>query len=186
MATLQWSKELELDVPAMDATHREFVEMLTQVEEASDALLLERWNHLIAHTVEHFGQEDRWMEATGFSTGNCHSTQHKVVLDIMREGQKRAESGDLAMVRGMTPELASWFSYHAQTMDAALAQHMAAVGFDIDSGQVRHAVALPAEPISGCGGACSSSSANAVANPGYPAEPASLEDREPAMAQAAA
>ncbi len=46
----------------------------------------------------------------------------------MREGGKRYAEGDASMIRGMTPELASWFSYHAQTMDAALAQHMDSVG----------------------------------------------------------
>lgn len=156
MATLQWGKELELEVPEMDQTHREFVDLLAEVESAQDAQLLTLWNGLIEHTNEHFAQEDRWMAATGFTTGNCHSTQHKVVLDIMREGRVRAENGDLTMIRGMTPELASWFSYHAQTMDAALAQHMTAVGFDINSGQLLNAQSLPAEAISGCGGACSS------------------------------
>lgn len=158
MATLHWSAELELDVPAMDATHREFVDLLQQVEAAEDGQLLALWTHLIAHTEAHFAQEDRWMEATGFSTGNCHSTQHRVVLDIMREGRARGEGGDLTMIRGMTPELASWFSYHAQTMDAALAQHMGAVGYDIDSGRVLHADNLPEKSIEGCGGACSTPS----------------------------
>lgn len=155
MATLQWSKELELNVPAMDETHREFVDLLAQVESAEDAHLHALWLALITHTEEHFGQEDRWMQATGFSTDNCHSTQHKVVLQIMKEGAAKAADGDLTMVRGMTPELASWFNYHAQTMDAALAQHMATVGFDTDSGHIAAVEALPAAMISGCGGACS-------------------------------
>ena len=72
----------------------------------------------------------------------------------MREGGKRGDEGDYSMIRGMTPELASWFSYHAQTMDAALAQHMQSVGFDPASGALLHSDALPAQPISGCGGAC--------------------------------
>ena len=155
MTTLHWSKELELDMPAMDQTHREFVELLGQVEDAKDAQLLDIWKDMIAHTHEHFAQEDRWMEATGFSVGNCHSTQHKVVLDIMREGLARAQAGDLTMIRGMAPELASWFSYHAKTMDAALAKHMQAVGFDVVSGQISNAAGLPQEAIHGCGGACS-------------------------------
>lgn len=155
MATLQWSKDLELNVPAMDDTHREFVDLLAQVENAEDAELPALWLALIAHTEEHFGQEDRWMQATGFSSENCHSTQHKVVLQIMKEGAEKAAQGDLTMVRGMTPELAGWFNYHAQTMDAALAQHMAAVGFDTDSGHIATAAALPTTMISGCGGACS-------------------------------
>lgn len=155
MATLQWSADLELNVPVMDATHREFVALLSAVEAAPDSELLALWEGLITHTEEHFGQEDRWMATTGFSVGNCHSTQHKVVLEIMREGHKKALAGDCSMVRGMTPELASWFSYHAQTMDAALAQHMQDVGFDPATGVIDNAQALPQELISGCGGACS-------------------------------
>lgn len=155
MATLEWSTALELNVPVMDETHKEFVDLMAQVEATPDEALMPVWQALVAHTDEHFGQEDRWMLATGFATGNCHATQHKVVLDIMREGGKRGDEGDYSMIRGMTPELASWFSYHAQTMDAALAQHMQSVGFDPASGALLHSDALPAQPISGCGGACS-------------------------------
>lgn len=155
MATLEWSEALVLNVPIMDETHREFVDLLTAVENAADEALLPLWQALISHTEAHFGQEDRWMQATGFAADNCHSTQHKVVLDIMREGAKRCAEGDCSMVRGMTPELADWFSYHAQTMDAALAQHMGSVGFDPATGTVSNAQALPEGLISGCGGACS-------------------------------
>ncbi len=155
MATLEWSADLEMNLPAMDDTHREFVDLLAAVESAPDDQLLALWQGLITHTEGHFGQEDRWMVSTGFTVGNCHATQHKVVLDIMREGAKRCEAGDISMIRGMTPELAAWFSYHAQTMDAALAQHMQSVGFDPATGMVAHAQSLPQEPISGCGGACS-------------------------------
>lgn len=155
MATLEWSDALELNVPAMDETHKEFVDLLAAVESSADDELQAVWHSLIAHTEAHFGQEDRWMEATGFSVGNCHATQHKVVLEIMHEGAKKAATGDVTMIRGMTPELASWFSYHAQTMDAALAQHMQSVGFDTETGAVHKAEGLPQAPISGCGGACS-------------------------------
>ena len=153
MASLEWNAALILDFPVMDEVHEEFVTLLAQVEAAGDEQLCALWDELIAHTQQHFDQEDRWMQTTGFATGNCHATQHKVVLDIMREGGKRGDEGDYSMIRGMTPELASWFSYHAQTMDAALAQHMQSVGFDPASGALLHSDALPAQPISGCGGA---------------------------------
>lgn len=155
MATLEWSDALALDVPAMDSTHQEFVALLAQAEVAGDAQLGALWGTLMAHTESHFGQEDRWMQATGFSAENCHTTQHKVVLEIMHEAAKHYASGDLGRVREMLPELANWFSYHAQTMDAALAQHMRNVGFDPESGLIAHAQALPHAAISGCGGACS-------------------------------
>ena len=155
MATLQWSAALALNVLAMDETHKEFVDLLAAVESATDAQLGMRWQALLAHTEAHFGQEDQWMQATGFASGNCHATQHRVVLEIMQEGAKQAADGDCTMVRGMVPELAAWFSHHAQTMDAALAQHMQRVGLDPVTGAVRHPQALPQDLIRGCGGACS-------------------------------
>lgn len=161
MATLEWSQALALNVPAMDETHQEFVELLAAVEAAPDQALLGLWQQLIAHTEAHFGQEDRWMQASGFSVDNCHATQHKVVLEILREAAQKAAAGDSATIRGMTTELASWFSHHAQTMDAALAQHMRSVGLDTATGQVLHAQALPQALISGCGGACSQPSEHA-------------------------
>lgn len=155
MAALQWTPALELGLTAMDETHKEFVDLLNAVESAADDQVLPLWQALIAHTEGHFGQEDRWMQATGFEVNNCHSMQHNVVLEIMREGGKKAADGDCTMLRGMTPELASWFSYHAKTMDAALAQHMQNLGFDTATGAVDHSEALPQTLISGCGGACS-------------------------------
>ena len=95
MAALEWSDALALDLPLMDDTHREFVDLLAQVEQADDATVVQRWQELVDHTEHHFGQEDAWMVATRFASGNCHTTQHKVVLQVMREGIVRAEQGDL-------------------------------------------------------------------------------------------
>ena len=121
MSTLQWSDSLALDLPFMDDTHREFVDLLAIVVNAPDELLLEAWQTLIAHTDDHFGREDQWMKDTHFSSSNCHTTQHDVILQVMREGAKRGQAGDLAMVRQMAYELCIWFPQHAQSMDAALA-----------------------------------------------------------------
>src|SRR5690606_35423624 len=115
--TLAWSEALALDLPLMDDTHREFVELLAEAEAASDAALAAAWTRLVDHTNDHFGREDAWMRATRFASVNCHSTQHKVVLQVLREGQKAAADGDLAPVRQMIRELAVWFPHHAQTMD---------------------------------------------------------------------
>ncbi|HTH11506.1 MAG TPA: hemerythrin, partial [Acidovorax sp.] len=109
----------------------------------------------------HFAQEDDWMASTRFASGNCHSMQHKVVLQVMREGTHRAEQGDLKVLRVMASELALWFPQHAQSMDAALALHLRRVGFDPASGVVHAPQALPSELIHGCGGATCSDEASA-------------------------
>lgn len=158
---LEWSDALALDLPLMDDTHREFVELLDVVAQAGDAALPAAWRALVDHTADHFGQEDRWMRATRFSSTNCHTTQHQVVLAVMREGAAR---GEAALIRQMAGELAAWFAQHAQTMDAALALalHLRRAGFDAATGIVHAPGALPHEPIHGCG---SAACGDAVAEP---------------------
>ena len=152
MALLEWSDALALDLPVMDETHHEFVELLAAVEHATDADLLPAWQALVDHTDGHFGQEDDWMAATRFASSNCHSMQHKVVLSVMREGVVMGAEGDLAAIRQMARELAIWFRQHAQSMDAALALHLRRAGFDPATGTVHMPTALPADLIHGCGG----------------------------------
>lgn len=163
MPNLEWSDALALDLPVMDDTHREFVVLLAQVETAADDALLAHWRALVAHTDDHFGREDQWMQSTRFSSSNCHSVQHKVVLQVMREGIASGEAGELGVVRQMARELAIWFPQHAQSMDAALALHLRRIGYDPVTGTVAMPEALPAEVIHGCGGASCSDHATADA-----------------------
>lgn len=157
MSTLLWSDSLALGLPFMDDTHHEFVDLLATVVNAADADLLPAWQVLIEHTDHHFGQEDHWMQSTRFSSSNCHSMQHGVILQVMREGAKRGLTGELGVVRQMAHELGLWFPQHAQSMDAALALHLRGVGFDPVTGIVHAPQALPVHEIQGCGGASCSS-----------------------------
>lgn len=147
MPQLQWSDEYALGPKTMDATHREFIDLLALVFQASDADLMARWQTLVDHTQLHFEREDRWMKDTGFASGNCHTVHHEAVLQVMREGLRRA---DIAMVRQMADEMCTWFPIHAQAMDAPLAAHLLAVGYDELSGTISRPQALPAEEIHGC------------------------------------
>lgn len=151
MPTLVWSDALSLSMPVMDHTHEEFVDLLALVEQADDSTLLARWQTLIEHTEDHFGREDDWMRATGFAPGNCHTTQHTVVLEVMRDSARRGSQGELDWVRRIAAELADWFPNHAQTMDAGLALHLKSVGYDPVTGELEAPSALPAEAITGCG-----------------------------------
>lgn len=153
MAVLQWSESLSLELPEMDETHQEFVALLARVETADDAHLVAAWHALVDHTVGHFGREDDWMRRTGFSSANCHTVQHRVVLEVMCEGLVQGLKGQNDAIRQMARELAVWFVQHAQTMDAALALHLRSVGFDAATGEVRLPQAPPAEAVRGCGSA---------------------------------
>lgn len=157
--SMPWSVDFVLNNTVMDETHREFVDLLNRVLAASEQDLLPCWEALVDHTQEHFDREDRWMLATGFAANNCHASQHAVILKIMREGTQRGRLGELHVPRQMARELTAWFPQHAQAMDASLAMHLQAVGFDTTCGTIERPQALPHHAIEGCGGStCSDTS----------------------------
>jgi hemerythrin-like metal-binding protein len=124
MNTIEWSDALQLDFEPMDAVHQAFVHLLAMAQSAPDDALAQTWSAVIDHTVDHFGREDAWMLKTGFSSADNHILQHRVVLNVMREGLVMARAGDFKPVREMATELAAWFAKHTQSLDAALALHM--------------------------------------------------------------
>lgn len=166
MSLLAWSADIALDHPQMDATHREFVDLLNAAGDAlarSPAEGLQAWELLVEHTVGHFGQEDRWMQATGFAAENCHGGQHAQVLALMQEVTRlAAQHQDFGPLGRVLPELGPWFTMHAQTMDAALASHMEQRGFDPVSGQMHNPAPESTAPISGCGGSSCSPAEHAA------------------------
>ena len=157
MSTLTWKPEFEFSLARMDDTHREFVHQLAALERLSagpptacrDAL-----EDLLAHTVEHFGQEERWMARLGFGTDTCHHLQHRSVLEVLREVQRRLAAEGDALDPEILPRfvqaLAEWFPTHALMLDAALAETMAERGLDPDS-DLPAPEAATAPVTGGCG-----------------------------------
>ncbi|MBX3610091.1 MAG: hemerythrin domain-containing protein [Hydrogenophaga sp.] len=135
----------------MDDTHEEFLALVDDLRQASPDTLLPLFERLIAHTEAHFAQEERWLQAIGFSAQNCHAMQHAAVLDTLLEVFKRAGQGQTGLVAQMLDALAEWFPQHAASMDAGLAQLMRQAGFDSASESFASGAAFtPANP-GGCG-----------------------------------
>lgn len=135
MNAIAWTEELRLNQPQMDKTHREFVELLAAVRAAIDGgdgpQGLVTFERLIGHTVQHFAQEERWMQAIGLPADNLHAQQHRDVLAAMRQALRLArEDGRWQPLGIAITELIQWFPLHARMMDADLALCMAKVGFD--------------------------------------------------------
>jgi len=130
VTTLYWTDALALGDERIDDTHREFVEMVNAVGAASDDAMLAAVDALIAHTEEHFGQEQRWMAATDFPPTHCHLDEHAGVLEAMRETRNYVADGKFNVGRVLANELAAWFRSHAATMDAMLAQWLKERNFD--------------------------------------------------------
>jgi hemerythrin-like metal-binding protein len=91
---------------------------------ATDADLPAALDALEAHVLAHFGEEDRWMEETGFPARECHVNEHAAVLQSVRGVKQRLAQGDVAVCRRLALELAHWFPSHADYLDSALAHWM--------------------------------------------------------------
>lgn len=153
---LAWSTALSVGDDRMDDTHAEFVEQLNQLLTTPTDQQLPLYQMFLAHTVDHFAQEERWMLATGFSADNCHAAHHATILETMRAVETHFAQGDTEIITRLAEALAEWFPQHAASMDAGLALHLQSVGFNTqtetlaDPGRVRPA------SMSGCGSVSSS------------------------------
>jgi hemerythrin len=121
--TMAWSDRYLLGHNAMDDTHREFVECVAALQTAEDDELAACLAAFEAHAVEHFEQEQRWMDSTAFPAAQCHGDEHTAVLNSVHEVQEILRNGgSLQVVRDLARALVDWFPGHADYMDASLSQ----------------------------------------------------------------
>ena len=121
---MAWDERHVLGVAAMDATHREFVEIVDRLLTCPDAEMAGLLQVFITHAEAHFGLENTWMEETGFPPRDCHISEHKAVMESAVQVEDLVRSGDFATGREFAAELANWFPGHADYLDAPLAHWM--------------------------------------------------------------
>jgi hemerythrin len=129
-ATLAWSTDLVLGDARTDGTHQEFIALLNATVDCDAAAKMPRFQALLVHTVEHFEQEERWMQACGVGPDFCHFSEHSSVLEVMKEVERRALTGETALIDQMFEALVEWFPMHAGSMDAGLVTFLNEKGFD--------------------------------------------------------
>ncbi len=129
---LEWSPQHELGVSRMDATHREFVDLLNALHDAPDEGMLAALDVLLAHTEEHFARENRWMEMLEFAPAHCHVPEHEGIVQVSRDVRAMVVEQKFEIGRVLARELAPWFVNHAATMDQKLAEFILARGYDPD------------------------------------------------------
>jgi hemerythrin len=121
---MQWHDGLLLGYAPMDAVHEEFVRCVNAVQSGAESDLPALMDELERHAVEHFEEENRWMESTEFPARDCHIDEHAAVLASVRQVRALAHGGDTSECRRLADELAKWFPGHADYLDSALSHWM--------------------------------------------------------------
>ncbi len=75
-----WSDSYLLGYIPMDDTHKEFVELVNAMKQASDEAFAAALDAFEKHAVRHFNEENAWMKATDFPSMDCHIDEHAAVL----------------------------------------------------------------------------------------------------------
>jgi len=119
-----WSERLSLKHALMDDTHQEFVALCAALSLNEPSTYLDRLDALIAHSIDHFSQEDSWMRVTSFPPAGCHQGEHDAVLQVMQEVRRRYAEGEHDLGASLAEELPLWFEHHVATMDNMLAQFL--------------------------------------------------------------
>ncbi len=127
--SLTWNDELLLGYPPMDHRHEEFVACLGDLQRAPDEILLEVLDAMIHHLTAHFGEEDRWMEESGFPSRQCHLDEHVAVLKSAANVRTLLLQGEVVLCRRFADALEDWFPGHATHLDSALAHWMCKTNF---------------------------------------------------------
>lgn len=114
-----------LGVPAMDRSHREFVDLVNRMDRATDASFAYLFSDLVHHTRAHFAAEEVLMRTTGYAESASHRDEHSRVLAEMERFGQYLGRGHLALARTYVREqLPAWFARHASLMDSPLADHL--------------------------------------------------------------
>lgn len=77
------SDDLHLNINLMDATHDEFLDILSKIKSCSDADFMPLFKEMIEHTKEHFAFEEEIMIKHSFYAKQEHLDEHANLLGEM-------------------------------------------------------------------------------------------------------
>ena len=150
-AGLDRTPQLHTGDSRMDDTHEEFVEMLNQLLDTPQDQQLPLYRAFVAHTVEHFAQEEVWMCGSGFAPDNFRASGRATSLETLSAVVVGNDTGATEIISRLAEALVEWFPQHAASMDAGLALHMNEVGFDSKTETLADPDRVRPATMSGCG-----------------------------------
>lgn len=130
MALEYGGHSLTLDLPVMDHNHAEFFDLYHTLAAAPKTELVARFKELMDHTRDHFAEEEKMMEETGFASLQEHRDEHEKLLGEMGFFYAKVEKGlfpfAMSYIREYLPEK---LRNHILNIDSQLAMHLKNAGY---------------------------------------------------------
>jgi hemerythrin len=114
-----------LNQDELDATHREFAELVNALAEANGNAFVQLFTRLCEHCTAHFAREKELMQSSAFPSLAEHDSEHQRILGELKQYQRKVNKGAISFARAYVKDrLPEWFQLHLSTMDSALAYHL--------------------------------------------------------------
>lgn len=125
MSLLKWKPEYSVGVAAVDAEHREMIDMINDVYarlgEAADAETIEACLEEIFSSISlHFALEERVMQDNDYAEYEEHKEDHEELLDEIRDLMDAFIDDREEGARRLQKRLSDWFGRHFASFDARL------------------------------------------------------------------
>lgn len=123
MALITWEDRFSVGSPSMDGHHKKLFDILNRMHDAMKAgeaadRIRGLISELLDYTIYHFGEEEKMMEAHGYSGLAEQKHAHQVFIDKIKEFKEEAE-GDMAIfvVSKVSTTAMEWLMEHILVMD---------------------------------------------------------------------
>jgi hemerythrin len=124
-----WNEKLDLGHEAMDHEHHLQIALVTAlidaIEQARPWMARRLAEQLHHYSVVHFGSEEMLMEASAFAGLDGHASEHRALLQAMREIEDALGRDENELALAFAMELKAGLAGHMAGADGRLVAHVA-------------------------------------------------------------
>lgn len=124
MATLKWQDSYSVGNAHLDAQHKSLIELINRLDDK--AKVGEVLDGLGRYVAEHFRDEERMLEASGFPDLEAHRMLHRAFEAWLNEKQEafRRGRGSTVLRDSMQSYLKVWLTNHILFADRAYSRYL--------------------------------------------------------------
>lgn len=120
MACIEWTQELETGIREIDRQHRQFVNLINELDDAIQTGNADGIRHVIEgvlnHTVTHFEFEEELMQKAGFSSLKAHQQSHEFFMRKIAVLRGNFNAGE-SVSKLLLSILKGWLANHIKGED---------------------------------------------------------------------
>lgn len=134
MPIMLWDSKFDIGVKSMNDEHKQILDLMNKLYDQNTAKVArpEIQKTLVALaqcTINHFKDEEAYMESIGFPEFEVHKIVHKKLLEKFTEHKDAFEKGSSPTIsQSFFDFLRMWLSAHIQGIDAKYGAHSKSCG----------------------------------------------------------